>query len=135
VLVAAGIIKLTGLMILDPILAALIGLWVLPRTWTLAREAVNVLLEGVPRGTDLQAVRKVILKQPGVADVHDLHIWALAAKRAVLTAHVIVADCADLDALRWRINECLHDTFGIDHSTLQLELNDCGVQDCGRTVR
>ena len=57
VLIAAALIKLTGWLVLDPILAVLIGLWVLPRTWTLAREAVNVLLEGVPHGTDLQAVR------------------------------------------------------------------------------
>jgi cobalt-zinc-cadmium efflux system protein len=65
VLIAAALIKLTGWLILDPILAVLIGLGVLPRTWTLAREAMNVLLEGVPHGTDLPAVRTAILGQRG----------------------------------------------------------------------
>jgi cobalt-zinc-cadmium efflux system protein len=131
VLIAAGLIKLTGWLVVDPILAVLIGLWVLPRTWTLVREAVNVLLEGVPHGTDLSAVRAVILEQPGVAGVHDLHVWALGSKHAVLAAHVIAVDCTDVDALRRRINRSLHDAFGIDHSTLQVESNDCGMQDCG----
>ena len=74
------LIKLTGWLVLDPILAVLIGLWVLPRTWTLAREAINVLLEGVPHGTDLPAVRTAILGQPGVTGVHDLHVWALGSQ-------------------------------------------------------
>ena len=75
VLIAAALIKLTGWQVVDPILAVLIGLWVLPRTWTLVREAVNVLLEGVPKGTDLKAVRAAILGQAGVSGVHDLHEW------------------------------------------------------------
>jgi cobalt-zinc-cadmium efflux system protein len=132
VLIAAALIKLTGWLVLDPILAVLIGLWVLPRTWTLAREAINVLLEGVPHGTDLSAVRTAILGQPGVTGVHDLHVWALGSKQAVLAAHVIADSGTDVDALRRRINESLHDDFGIEHSTLQVESSDCGVQDCGR---
>ena len=104
----------------------------LPRTWTLAREAINVLLEGVPHGTDLQAVRAAILGQAGVTGVHDLHVWALGSRQAVLAAHVIADDGTDVDTLRRRINESLHDGFGIEHSTLQVESSDCGVQDCGR---
>lgn len=132
VLIAAALIKLTNWLILDPILAVLIGLWVLPRTWTLAREAINVLLEGVPHGTDLSAVRTTILGQPGVTGVHDLHVWALGSKQAVLAAHVIADTGTDVDALRRRINESLRDGFGIEHSTLQVESSDCGLQDCGR---
>ena len=132
VLIAAVLIKLTGWLVLDPILAVLIGLWVLPRTWTLAREAINVLLEGVPHGTDLAAVRTAMLAQPGVTGVHDLHVWALGSKQAVLAAHVIADTGTDVDSLRRRINESLHDRFGIEHSTLQMESSDCGVQDCDR---
>ena len=132
VLIAAALIKLTGWLVLDPILAVLIGLWVLPRTWTLAREAINVLLEGVPHGTDLAAVRTAMLAQPGVTGVHDLHVWALGSKQAVLAAHVIADTGTDVDSLRRRINESLHDRFGIEHSTLQMESSDCGVQDCDR---
>ena len=132
VLIAAALIKLTGWLILDPILAVLIGLWVLPRTWTLAREALNVLLEGVPHGTDLQAVRTAILGQSGVTGVHDLHVWALGSRQAVLAAHVIAAEGIDAEDLRRRVNASLHEQFKIEHSTLQVELTDCGVQDCGR---
>jgi cobalt-zinc-cadmium efflux system protein len=133
VLIAAAAIKWAGWLVIDPILAVLIGLWVLPRTWTLAREAINVLLEGVPHGMDLPAVRTAILGQPGVTGVHDLHVWALGSKQAVLAAHVIADTGADMDGLRQRINESLHDSFGIEHSTLQMESSDCGVQDCGRS--
>ena len=132
VLIAAALIKVTGWLVLDPILAVLIGLWVLPRTWTLAREAINVLLEGVPHGTDLPAVRAAILSQPGVTGVHDLHVWALGSRQAVLAGHVIADTGTGVDALRRRINDSLHDGFGIEHSTLQVESSDCGVQDCGR---
>jgi len=132
VLIAAATIKLTGWLILDPILAVLIGLWVLPRTWTLVREAVNVLLEGVPKGTDLKAVRAAILGQPGVSGVHDLHVWALGSRQAVLAAHMIAAEGTDAEDLRRRVNESLHEQFDIEHSTLQVESNDCGVQDCSR---
>jgi cobalt-zinc-cadmium efflux system protein len=134
VLIAAALIKATGWQVVDPILAVLIGLWVLPRTWTLVREAINVLLEGVPHGTDLPAVRAAILAQPGVTGVHDLHVWALGSRQAVLAVHVIADAGTDVEVLRRRINESLHAGFGIEHSTLQMETSDCGVQDCGRNT-
>jgi cobalt-zinc-cadmium efflux system protein len=133
VLIAAALIKVTGWLVLDPILAVLIGLWVLPRTWTLAREAVNVLLEGVPHGTDLPAVRTAILGQPGVTGVHDLHVWALGSRQAVLAAHVITEVGIDAEDLRQRINATLHDSFRIEHSTLQLETSHCAEGGCDDT--
>ena len=102
VLIAAVLIKVTGWLILDPILAVMIGLWVLPRTWALVREAVNVLLESVPRGMDLDGVRAVILEQPGVSGVHDLHVWALGSRQTVLAAHVIADNRIDAEDLRRR---------------------------------
>jgi cobalt-zinc-cadmium efflux system protein len=67
-----------------------------------------------------------------VTGVHDLHVWALGSKQAVLAAHIIAADGTDAEDLRRRVNESLHEQFRIEHSTLQVESNDCGVQDCGR---
>jgi cobalt-zinc-cadmium efflux system protein len=131
VLIAAALITLTGWQVIDPILAVLIGLWVLPRTWTLAREAINVLLEGVPHGVDLPAVRTAILAQSGVTGVHDLHVWALGSRQVVLAAHVVTDTGTDVDALRRSIIQSLHDGFGIAHSTLQVESSDCGVRDGG----
>ncbi len=134
VLIAAVLIKATGWQVVDPILAVLIGLWVLPRTWTLVREAVNVLLEGVPKGTDLKAVRAAILGQAGVSGVHDLHVWALGSRQAVLAVHIIAAEGTDTEDLRRRVNESLQEQFGIAHSTLQLETSPCangGCEDSG----
>ncbi len=91
VIIAALVIRWTGWLRVDPLLAVLIGLWVLPRTWLLVREALNVLMEGVPPGMDITSVRADLQAQPGVVDVHDLHVWALASRTPAMTAHVVVA--------------------------------------------
>ncbi len=130
VIIGALAIRWTGWQWIDPVLAVLIGLWVLPRTWVLLREAINVLLEGVPKGIDLGAVRQALASQPGVEDVHDLHVWALASSTPALTAHVVMADSADADGLRRALGELLHTRFDIDHVTLQVEEGHCGVVAC-----
>ncbi|WP_045736676.1 cation diffusion facilitator family transporter [Xanthomonas sp. MUS 060] len=131
VIVGALAIRLTGWKWIDPVLAILIGVWVLPRTWVLLREAVNVLLEGVPNGVDMAAVRSHLHAVPGVASVHDLHIWALASSTPALTAHVVFAQGIDGDGLRARLRDELHERFGIDHITLQMEAGHCGAAPCG----
>jgi cobalt-zinc-cadmium efflux system protein len=130
VIVGALLIRWTGWKVIDPILAVLIGLWVLPRTWVLMREAINVLLEGVPKGIQVEAVRAKLCAHEGVRDVHDLHVWALASSTPALTAHVVVADGVDADGLRRQLGTLLHEAFGIDHVTLQVEADHCG-DDCG----
>jgi cobalt-zinc-cadmium efflux system protein len=131
VIVGALAIRLTGWRMIDPVLAVLIGLWVLPRTWVLLREAVNVLLEGVPKGMDMAAVRGYLRGVPGVENVHDLHVWALASSTPALTAHVVVAADVDADALRATLCDGLHARFEIDHITLQMEAGHCGAAPCG----
>lgn len=126
VIVGGVLIHFTGWTLVDPVLAVLIGLWVLPRTWLLLREALNVLLEGVPKGIVLAEVEAAMRAQPGVADVHDLHVWALASNRPALTAHVVAAPDQQADALRRRLAGLLHERFEINHVTLQLELDHCG---------
>ncbi len=126
VIIAAVVIRFTGWTLVDPILAVLIGLWVLPRTWVLLREAVNVLLEGVPKGIVLAEVEAAMRAQPGVADVHDLHVWALASNRPALTAHVVAAADEDTDVLRRQLAVLLHERFSIGHATLQMEGDHCG---------
>lgn len=126
VIVGALLIRWTGWKVIDPILAVLIGLWVLPRTWVLMREAINVLLEGVPKGMDLAAVRTTLCTHDGVVDVHDLHVWALASSTPALTAHVVMGAGADADRLRRELGAALQEGFGIDHVTLQIETDHCG---------
>ena len=127
VILGALAIRFTGWTVIDPIIAVLIGLWVLPRTWVLLRQAGHVLMQGVPAGVDLDAVRDAMQAQPGVAAVHDLHVWALGSREPILTAHVLlVNDAADTDGIRIAMAEMLHERFDIDHATLQLEGRHCG---------
>lgn len=125
VIAGAILIRFTGWTLVDPILAVLIGLWVLPRTWTLLREAGNVLMEGVPSGIDLSAVRAVLSSADGVSDVHDLHVWSLASSTPAMTAHLVVEEGIDGEALRRELAKLLDERYGIEHCTLQIETKAC----------
>ncbi len=125
VLAAAGILWLTGWTWVDTAVAAGIGLWVLPRAWVLLKETVNVLLEGVPGGIELDEVAQAIAATAGVAGVHDLHIWALTSSAPSLSAHLLVCDGADTDAVRVAVANALARRFDIRHVTLQTERVDC----------
>jgi cobalt-zinc-cadmium efflux system protein len=124
VLVAAAIIALTGFRAADPIASGLIGLAILPRTWKLLRDAVDVLLEATPRGVDLGEVRQHIVEMPGVADVHDLHAWTITSGINVVSAHVVCDGTADAPTVLDRLCDCLSGDFDIEHSTFQLETGD-----------
>jgi cobalt-zinc-cadmium efflux system protein len=118
VIVGALIIRFTGLTWVDPVLGALIGLWVLPRTWTLLKASVNVLMEGVPDGLDLDALRAELLALEGVTEVHDLHVWSVTSGEHTLTAHLVSqAAPGELLAQAREVAE----RYGIEHTTLQLE--------------
>jgi len=118
----AIIIMMTGWTLADPIIAVLIGLWVLPRTWTLLRAAGDVLMQSVPAGMDLDKVRDMMLAHPGVAKVHDLHVWALGSKEPVLTAHIILDDeTQQPDVVRQSLATALTAAFDIEHVTLQVD--------------
>ena len=121
VVAAAAVIALTGFRRADPLASALIGLLILPRTWRLFRESVDVLLEAAPRGVDLAEVRRHILEAPGVADVHDLNAWTITSGMPVLSAHVVLDEGAAGPVVLDRLGDCLAGHFDIAHSTFQLE--------------
>ncbi len=125
VMIAAGVIYLTGWLWVDPLVAVGIGLWVLPRTWQLFSSTMNVLLEGVPDGIDLEAVAGALKASPGVADIHDLHIWALTSNAPSLSVHVVLSGGADADATRREATALLARQFHIEHTTIQTEMLDC----------
>ena len=125
VLGAAVVLWLTGWTWVDTLVAVGIGLWVLPRAWTLLQETVNVLLEGVPRGLDLDRIAESMRSTSGLADLHDLHVWALTSDQPSLSAHLVLADGADADLVRAVVADQLGDRFGIRHVTLQTERLDC----------
>lgn len=122
VILAAAAIWLTGWNCIDPLVAVAIGLWVLPRTWVLLRESLNILLQGVPEGLVLEDVEKALRAVPGLKDLHSLHVWALTSGRNVLSAHIEIGpEVADAMAFRSSVESVLHEQFAIDHITIQLE--------------
>jgi cobalt-zinc-cadmium efflux system protein len=125
VLLAALVIAATGWLRADAIASLLIGVLIVPRTLRLLAASVNVLMEATPAGLDLVAVRAQLTRHPHVHDVHDLHATQVATGLPVLTAHVVVDDSCfhdgHLGSLLDELQECLHDDFDIEHSTLQFE--------------
>lgn len=126
---AAIAIYFTGRNWIDPVVAIAIGLWVLPRTWTLLRDTTHILLQGVPRGFDLNAIRAAMGEVSGVTGVHDLHLWSVAGDDASLTAHVAVADGNNAETIRRALTEMLESRFAIHHATIQTETEPCGDEE------
>ena len=124
VIVAAIVIGLTGWTPADAVASAVIGLLIIPRTWRLLRDAVDVLLEATPKGMDLGEVRTHILEAKGVADIHDLHAWTITSGMNILSAHVVLDEGADAPAVLDELCRCLSGDFDIEHSTFQLESPD-----------
>ena len=121
VLVAAGVVLATGWTPADALVSVGIALFIVPRTWGLLRQAVNVLLEGVPAHLDLSAIEEAMIQVAGVLRVHDLHVWTLTSGREAMSAHVVVRDVRETERLLEALHAVLHARFGIDHTTIQLE--------------
>jgi cobalt-zinc-cadmium efflux system protein len=124
VIVAAVVIASTGWTAADAVASAVIGLLIIPRTWRLLRDAVDVLLEATPKGMDLDEVRSHVLRAKGVADIHDLHAWTITSGMNVVSAHVVLDEGADPPAVLDELCRCLSGDFDIEHSTFQLESPD-----------
>jgi len=129
VIVGAALIWFTGWRWVDSALAVGIGFMVFPRTWVLLRECVNILLEGVPPGMSLQAVRAAIAGTAGVASIHDIHLWAVTQSNPMLTGHVVLAAGADGEQVRRAIEDRLQADFDLHHTTLQMEREDRSSQE------
>ena len=124
VVAGAAIIAATGWRRVDPVISAGIALFLVPRTFRLASEAIGILLESRPPGMDDAAVMERMKACTGVEAVHDLHVWSLTSGVPVLTAHVLVGPGAECDAVLTRLEKCLGQEFGIEHCTIQVEHED-----------
>jgi cobalt-zinc-cadmium efflux system protein len=123
--IAAGIVmSLYGWYAADPFFSFLIGLLIVWSSWHLIRESINVLLEGTPAHINIAAVEETILQTEGVQDVHDLHIWTITSGREALSAHVIYVETISQAELLKQLRSKLHDRFGVDHLTIQMETSD-----------
>jgi len=125
VIVAALVMWFTGWGWVDPVVGAAIGLFILPRAWRLGRDAVRVLVQAAPEGTDIDAITTALAGIAGVRDVHDLHIWTLTSDMDVLTAHIAVADGGNSQMVLERARSVLATQFDLAHATLQVEAGDC----------
>lgn len=105
----------------DPAISVLIGALVIYSSWNLLKESVAVLMESAPRGMDVDRVREAMLGVEGVAEVHDLHVWTISSGLDALSAHVVAGEGRNYPELLGRIRGVLHDRFGIDHQTIQIE--------------
>lgn len=125
VMIAALVMLTTGWYYADPLISAAIGLFILPRTWSLLREAIGVLLEGTPKDVDLEALRNALIGIEGTQGVHDLHVWTLTSGVNAMSAHVVLADAASHDDVLTRVHRCATGLFKIAHVTVQLEPVGC----------
>ena len=127
VIVGGWIILKTGRTVVDPILSMMIGGLILWSSFGIIRESLNILLEGIPRGMQLDEVAECMKDVRGVIDVHDLHVWSIGSESHALSAHVKIADIppSESDAIMAALREAVHDRFHIHHTTIQFESDTC----------
>jgi cobalt-zinc-cadmium efflux system protein len=122
--VASGALYLwTGWAWLDPVTSMAIALVIIAGTWGLFRQSLHLLFDGVPESVVLADVDALLRTQPGVADVHDLHVWAMSTTDIALSAHLVMPDGHPGDAFLGQLAHQLHDRFEITHPTIQIELD------------
>ena len=124
VIVAAIVWGITGWTWVDPVIGAVIGVFILPRAWRLGREALQVLVQAAPARLDVPALQRELAAIIGVVDVHDVHVWTLTSEMEVATAHLMVAVGTDSHAVLDQARHLLADRHGITHATLQVEPED-----------
>ena len=128
VIVAGAVMLLTGWYGADPLMSVLIGLLIAYSGFGILREAIHILMEGVPAGLSTPEIARTFASVEGVLEVHDLHVWSTGSSQPMLSAHVRVAEASlpDSPRLLARLRQVLREEYGIDHATLQLECVDCG---------
>ena len=121
VIVASLLIMWKGWVLADPIIGAGIGLFIVPRTWTLLKQVTHILMEGTPANVDLGILERKLMQIPGVTAVHDLHVWTVTSGFDAMSGHLVVADIsAGREALR-QARRIMKGDFGIDHVTIQID--------------
>jgi cobalt-zinc-cadmium efflux system protein len=125
VIVTGIVISATGFAIADPIASLAVGALILPRTWRLLREAIDILLETSPAGINLDEIRQHVADVAGVREVHELHVWTITSGLPVFSAHVVVdpeiIERGQSAIMLDRLQACLRGHFDVEHSTFQLE--------------
>jgi cobalt-zinc-cadmium efflux system protein len=136
IIAGAVAMRYTGWMWIDPALSMAIGAVIIWTAWDIFRDALNILLEGLPKGIDLVEVTRGIAAVPGVIDVHDLHIWSLGSQAHALSCHLLIEDVppSESDSILKRVNTLLCERYAIDHTTVQFEHTRCALADEACTI-
>lgn len=124
VIVAGLVIMFTGWYLADPILSAILSIFIVSRTWGLLKESVEILMESAPREFDLEALTKAFLTADGVVQVHDLHVWTITSGLLAMSCHLTIEPQADSQAVLTQVNALMEKDFKISHTTIQIELAD-----------
>lgn len=122
VVIGGGVIMLTGWLSVDPVVSLIIVVVIVWGTWGLLRDSTAMSLAAVPRGIDPGEVRGLLLQQPGVVSIHDLHIWPISTTETALTAHLVMPGGHPGDAFLAATTDALKHHFAIGHATLQIEI-------------
>jgi cobalt-zinc-cadmium efflux system protein len=136
IVIGALVIRSTGWLRIDPLLSVAISLLVVLTAWDIVRESLNILLEGLPRGLDLNEVTLAIRGVDGVLDVHDLHIWSLGSTSSALSCHVLIEDMppSRSDSILHALNHVLGDRYHVHHTTIQFEHMSCAISGTGCVI-
>jgi len=121
VIVAGVLVMFTGAQWIDPLASVLIVLVILWGTFDLLREATDMALDAAPRSVDVERLRAYLCAQPGVEDVHDLHVWSMGAASSAMTAHLVMPEVIDNDAFLKQLCKDMDKKFHVDHATFQIE--------------
>lgn len=124
VVVAGVVVILTGWQMIDPLMSLVIVAVILFGTWSLLRESVNLAIDSVPKGIDMAEVKSYLTGLEHVCQIHDLHVWAMSTTEIALSVHLVTTDDDLGNNYLSRIQRKLHDHFGIEHSTIQIETQD-----------
>jgi cobalt-zinc-cadmium efflux system protein len=124
VVVAGTAIMITGWLWLDPVISLVIVAVILAGTWNLLQESINLSIDAVPQHIDLSDITEYLTRVQNVSKIHDLHVWALSTTETALTVHLVTTkDLIDNTFLQ-EVQKHLHDNFGIEHATIQVEKED-----------
>jgi cobalt-zinc-cadmium efflux system protein len=131
VMISSVIIYFTHWYAADPIVSALIAIFILPRTWLLLRECTNILMEGTPQHVDLASLSNAMLKVNGVVEVHDIHVWTITSGLDAMSGHVRIADNTSPDEVLEAVTKVCKD-FKLKHTTIQVEQVTCANGTCAK---
>jgi cobalt-zinc-cadmium efflux system protein len=124
VIIAAALLQITDWDWVDPVVGVAIGLFIVPRAWRLGGQAIRILVQAAPPGTDMEEMQRKLAAIEGVVDVHDLHVWTLTSSMDVASAHLMVRVGTDAHGVLDQARVLLRDSYAIDHATLQVEPDD-----------